>query len=101
MNKEIAYHKHLLLTAYKPGGAFTEEEKRELRKRVQGKLLDDASITSTAVDCFGCGVLNIFDFYAVEELCLFKRFRHALRVFSAAVASNIGINPVIIVIGGK
>ena len=101
MNKKTTYYKHLLLTAYKPSGAFTEEEKRELRRRVEGKLLDCATATSTAVDCLGCGVLNIFDLYAVEELSLFKRFRHALRVFSATVAGNIGINPVVIIVGSK
>lgn len=86
-----------ILSAIKYSGKFTPEERKLLRDKAWRKSTDDATITVTSALNAGESIL-IFDEYVVEQLSLLKRFRHAFRVFKAAIARNIGIQPRIIII---
>lgn len=87
-----------LLVAVKAGGKFTESEYGMLRNKAWRKSMDDAIITHAATDGFGNELLLFFDAYAVEQLSLFKRLRHAFRMLKTAVARNIGVQTRIVVV---
>ena len=87
-----------ILAAIKIGGRFSEQERGELRKLAWEKSIDNATRTHVATDCFGNELVLFFDVYVVENLSLLKRLRHSLRVFKAAVARKIHVQPRIIII---
>ncbi len=89
--------KRPILAAVKLSGRFTAEERQYLRKKAWRKSTDDATMTMTSTD-FGRESVLFFDVYVVEQLSLLKRFRHALRVFTAAIARNVGIQSRIVII---
>ncbi|MEZ3575986.1 hypothetical protein D1638_08015 [Muribaculaceae bacterium Z1] len=94
---EKAIIKRPILAAVKLSGKFTAEERKYLREKAWRKSTDGATMTMTSTD-FGRESLLFFDVYVVENLSLLKRFRHALRVFTAAIARNVGIKPRIVII---
>lgn len=91
-------YKRPLLVAYKYTGAITENDRAEIRKLVYPHLTDGGMTTSVSTDGWGHGILLVFDTYMVEQLGFFKRFRHTLRVFKAAIAGYISVRPVVKVV---
>lgn len=89
--------KRPILAAVKLSGRLTEEDRKYLRKKAWHKSTDGATMTMTSTD-FGRESVLFFDVYVVEQLSFFKRFRHTLRVFKAAIASYVGIKSRIVVI---
>ncbi len=91
-------YKRPVLAAYKYTGSITEEDRANIRKLVYPHLTDGGMMTSVSTDCWGHGVLLVFDTYMVEQLGFFKRCRHMLRVFATTVASYIGVRSVVKII---
>lgn len=101
MKNKSPLYKHLLMVAYKIGAPFTPEEMDDLRNQAFKRSIDGGTMTSAATDGFGNSVVLKFDIYMVEKLSIPKRLRHLLRKFFTAVASYVGVSPVVKVIVGK
>lgn len=84
-------YKHLIGVAYKTSGAFTEADRDTFRRTMCDHLTHGGFLITTGTDEWGRGMLFCFDIYVVEQLGIYKRLRHSLRVFFATVARNIGI----------
>ena len=90
--------KRPILAAFKSGSDFTEEERRMIRDKAWRRSIDGRTMTHVAKDSFGGRSLLVFDVYVVEQLSVLERLRHSLRVFNAAIARNVGIEPRIVII---
>lgn len=84
-------YKRLIGVAYKTHGAFNQSERDDFRRKMGKRLTDGGFLITTGVDEIGRGMLFFFDIYVVEQLSLYKRLRHSLRVLFAAISRNVGI----------
>lgn len=84
--------KRLVLVAVKQSGAITESEKHELLSMAWKKTTDHGTMSIPGRDSRGRGLLLVFDVYMVEQLSIFKRLRHALRMLKAAVTGNVNVS---------
>lgn len=91
-------YKRPLLVAYKYSGEISDSDRAKARKLVSRRLISDGMMTSVSTNGFGHGVLIVFDSYMVEQLSIFKRLCHTLRVLKAAISSYIGVSPVVKII---
>lgn len=86
------FQKRLVLVAVKQSGAITESEKHELLSMAWKKTTDHGTKSILGRDSRGRGLLLVFDMYVVEQLSIFKRLRHALRMLKAAVTGNVNVS---------
>lgn len=91
-------YKRLIGVAYKTSGAFTEADRDTFRRTMCNHLTDGGFLMTMGTDEWGRGMLFCFDIYVVEQLGIYKRLRHSLRVFFAAVVRNVGIRSLLRVV---
>lgn len=84
--------KRLVLVAVKNSGAITEAEAHELRAMASKKATAYGTMSIAGTGSRGQGLLLIFDIYVVEQLSVFKRLRHALRMFKAAIMGDVNVS---------
>ena len=85
------FYKRLVLVAVKQSGEITEWEKHKLLSEAWERATDNGTFSIAGRDRSGRGLLLVFDTYVVEQLSLFKRLRHSLRVFKAAITGNVSV----------
>lgn len=56
------------------------------------RTTDNGTRSLQGTDEQGRGLLLVFDMYVVEQLSVFKRLRHALRMFKAAITGNVNVS---------
>lgn len=84
--------KRLVLVAVKNSGAMTDAEAHELRAMASKKATAYGTMSIAGTGSCGQGLLLIFDVYVVEQLSVFKRLRHAVRMFKAAITGNVDVS---------
>lgn len=89
----------LLAVAYKRGEDFTQKEEDMIRNKVEKRSIQHYTYTFRGKDRFGHCLL-LFDVYLGDSASLYQRFRYFVRKVSTAVALNIGISPVFIIVIG-
>ncbi len=84
--------KRLVLVGVKQSGAITDAEAHELRAMASKKATAYGTMSIAGTGSRGQGLLLIFDVYVVEQLSVFKRLRHAVRMFKAAITGNVDVS---------
>ena len=88
--------KRPLLVAYSED-VITDEQIAEFRRKIERRCVNSSTMTVTTTGKLG-NVLMIFDFYVIEHLSLFQRFRHCFSMVKTAVLGYVGVNTVISVV---
>ena len=84
--------KRLVRVREKRSGAITEAQRCSLLEEAWRRTPDHGTRSLQGTDEQGRGLLLVFDMYVVEQLSVFKRLRHALRMFKAAITGNVNVS---------